>query len=222
MDKIFVVEDERKLCRELMAVLEINGYSCVSSENFEHMAKEILDAEPDLVLLDINLPGCDGFSICREVRQSSQVPILIVTSRDTNMDEVFGFHVGADDFITKPYNIHVLLARMERLLKRWGGQQKPDLRLTHKGVVLDILKSRIEYDGKQADLTKNELGIMRILMENKGNVIPRNEIIKALWEQDEFVEDSTLTVNINRIRKKLENMGVTDFLVTRRGHGYQV
>ena len=114
MDKIFVVEDERKLCMELMAVLEKNGYNCVSSENYEHMAKEILDAEPDLVLLDINLPGCDGFSICREVRQSSQVPILIVTSRDTNMDEVFGFHVGADDFITKPYNIHVLLARMER------------------------------------------------------------------------------------------------------------
>ena len=138
MDKIFVVEDERKLCMELMAVLEKNGYNCVSSENYEHMAKEILDAEPDLVLLDINLPGCDGFSICREVRQSSQVPILIVTSRDTNMDEVFGFHVGADDFITKPYNIHVLLARMERLLKRWGDQQKPDLRLTHKGVVLDI------------------------------------------------------------------------------------
>lgn len=219
MERIFIVEDERKLRQELMSLLEKSGFECRTTEDYKDAAAVILDASPDLVLLDINLPDADGFNICREIRQDSEVPIIIVTSLESNMDEVFGFHVGADDFITKPYSVHVLMARIERLLKRTG---KKEVRLTHRGATLDVLKSEISYRREKAELTKNELGILRVLMENKGNIIPRNELIRELWEQDEFVEDATLTVNINRLRKKLEDIGLKDFLITRRGQGYQV
>lgn len=223
MNHIFLLEDETKLRQELTAMLEKNGYECQTTEQYDQAADIILNAGPDLVLLDINLPQTDGFQICRELRQSTQIPIIIVTSRNSNMDEVFGLHVGADDFITKPYNVHVLLARIDRLLQRAGQQEnQKKVRLSHRGAVLDILKSEVIYQGQTAELTKNELGILRVLMENRGNIIPRNELIRELWEQDEFVEDATLTVNINRLRKKLEGIGLNDFLVTRRGQGYQV
>lgn len=223
MEQIFLIEDEPKLRQELIATLSKNGYQCQTTEHYESAAEEILKASPDLVLLDINLPETDGFNICRELRLTSKIPIIIVTSRNTSMDEVFALHVGADDFITKPYNVHVLLARIERLLKRTvQNEDGRELTLTHKGVTLDIRKSEVSYQGKRAELTKNELGILRVLLENKGSIIPRNEMIRELWEQDEFVEDATLTVNINRLRKKLEEIGIEDFLITRRGQGYQV
>lgn len=222
MQQIFIIEDELKLRQELITVLSKNGYQCQTTERYEDAAEEILKANPDLVLLDINLPVADGFNICKELRISSKVPIIIVTSRDSSMDEVFALHVGADDFITKPYNVHVLIARIERLLQRATQEEGKELTFTHKGVVLDIRRSEAIYQGNKVELTKNELGILRVLMENKGSIIPRNELIRELWEQDEFVEDATLTVNINRLRKKLEEIGVEDFLFTRRGLGYQV
>lgn len=221
MQRIFLIEDEQKLRKELIMVLSKNGYQCQTTERYSNAAEEILKGNPDLVLLDINLPDTDGFNICRELRVSSNIPIIIVTSRDTSMDEVFALHVGADDFITKPYNIHVLIARIERLLQRTIQEEKT-LTFTHKDVVLDVRKSEVVYQGKKVELTKNELGILRVLMENKGSIIPRNELIRELWEQDEFVEDATLTVNINRLRKKLEEIGLQDFLITRRGQGYLV
>lgn len=221
MERIYVVEDEEKLREELITVLTKNGYECRAAVEFEDVAGQIMKESPDIVLLDINLPVYDGFYICRELRKMSDVPVIIVTSSDSDMDELMGLNLGADDFITKPYNIHILLAHISTVLHRTYGR-KQSLILTHKRLSLDVLKSRISYQGKEAELTKNELGILRLLIENAGNIIPRNEIIRCLWEMEEFVEDSTLTVNINRLRKKLAEIGVEDYLETRRGQGYVV
>lgn len=221
MERIFIVEDEEKLRDELITVLSKNGYECKAAAQFEDVAGQIVKESPHIVLLDINLPVYDGFYICREVRKMSDVPIIIVTSSDNDMDELMGLNLGADDFITKPYNIHILLAHIATVLHRTYGR-KQSLILTHKGLSLDVLKSRVNYHGKEAELTKNELGILRLLIENAGNIIPRNEIIRCLWEMEEFVEDSTLTVNINRLRKKLAELGLENYLETKRGQGYVV
>lgn len=221
MERIFIVEDEEKLRDELITVLSKNGYECKAAAQFEDVAGQIVKESPHIVLLDINLPVYDGFYICREVRKMSDVPIIIVTSSDNDMDELMGLNLGADDFITKPYNIHILLAHIATVLHRTYGR-KQSLILTHKGLSLDVLKSRVSYQGKEAELTRNELGILRLLIENAGNIIPRNEIIRCLWEMEEFVEDSTLTVNINRLRKKLSEIGFENYLETKRGQGYVV
>ncbi|MDO5291976.1 MAG: response regulator transcription factor [bacterium] len=221
MEQIFLVEDEIKLRNELSTLLQRNGYKCLSSDNYEGIVEEILTAHPDLILLDLNLPVYDGFYICREVRKNTDIPIIAVTSSKSDLDELDMFHIGADDFITKPFNPRILMARIATVLKRKSGENKSML-LSHKGAVLDLLKGQVTHDGRTVELTKNEIGILKILIENKGAIIPRNEIISSLWEMAEFVEDSTLTVNINRIRKKLEEIGLKEYLITKRGLGYMV
>lgn len=221
MERIYIVEDEPRLRKELCGVLERNGYECITDEDFEHVTENILKMAPDLVLLDLSLPVHDGFYICRSLRAVSDVPIIIVTSSDSDMDELMSLNLGADDFITKPYNMHILQAHIATVLHRAYGR-KQSMLLSHKGLVLDLLKGRISYRGKEADLTKNELGILRLLMEHAGCIISRNDIICQLWEMEEFVEESTLNVNINRLRKKLAELGLDDYLVTKRGMGYMV
>lgn len=221
MEKLLIVEDEEKIRKELGAALEKKGYSCTLIDTFEDVAGQIEDAAPDLVLLDLNLPVQDGFTVCREVRSRMDVPIIVVTSSDSDMDELMSLNLGADDFITKPYNMHILQAHIATVLHRAYGR-KQSMLLSHKGLVLDLLKGRISYRGKEADLTKNELGILRLLMEHAGCIISRNDIICQLWEMEEFVEESTLNVNINRLRKKLAELGLDDYLVTKRGMGYMV
>lgn len=221
MERIYIVEDEPKLRDELCSVLEKNGYECIITEDFEHVTEDILREAPDLVLLDLNLPVYDGFYICRSLRQASDVPVIVVTSSDSDMDELMSLNLGADDFITKPYNIHILLAHISAVLLRIHGR-KNSLLLTHKGLTLDLSRSRAEYQGHRAELTKNELGILKLLMDHRGRIVARDELIRELWEMEEFVEDSTLTVNINRLRKKLSDIGLPDYLVTKRGQGYLV
>lgn len=221
MERIYIVEDEPKLRDELCSVLEKNGYECIITEDFEHVTEDILREAPDLVLLDLNLPVYDGFYICRSLRQISDVPVIVVTSSDSDMDELMSLNLGADDFITKPYNIHILLAHISAVLLRIHGR-KNNLLLTHKGLTLDLARSRAEYQGHRAELTKNELGILKLLMDHRGTIVARDELIRELWEMEEFVEDSTLTVNINRLRKKLSDIGLPDYLVTKRGQGYLV
>ena len=201
MYRIFIVEDNSGLREELRSVLEKNGYQCILAEAFENVTEDILKAAPDLVLLDLSLPVQDGFYICKSLRQVSQVPIIVVTSSSSDMDELMSLNLGADDFITKPYNIHILLAHMEAVLLRTCGA-KNSLTMEHNGLTLDIGKSRAVYDGKSIELTKNELGILKCLMEHKGVIVSRNELIEELWEMEEFVEDATLTVNINRQPQK--------------------
>ncbi|MDU4412274.1 response regulator [Paeniclostridium sordellii] len=221
MERIFIVEDEPKLREEMVTLLERNGYRCSTSEDYVNIISTIEDAKPDLVLLDINLPIYDGFYICKELRQNSDIPIIVVTSNKSDIDELLAMNLGADDFVNKPFNLRILLAHIGSVLKRAYGKEK-DLIITHNDVKLDILKSILSYKGKSIELTRTELGILKLLIENKGNIVPRNEIIRNLWEMEEFVEDNTLTVNVNRIRRKLEDIGLENYLITRRGQGYMV
>ena len=221
MQRIFIVEDEVRLRQELSTMLAKNGYICEEVDDFENIVANIIKKNPDLVLLDINLPVYDGFYICREIRKKSDIPIIIVTSRKSDIDELESLNMGADDFITKPFNPRILLAHIESVLKRC---QKPidSIILTHKRLTLDVLKSKAFYNDEYIDLTKNELGILKVLIENKGNIIPRTEIMRVLWEMEDFIEDATLTVNINRLRKKLSDLGLDEYIVTKRGQGYMV
>lgn len=219
--KIFVVEDETEICKELSVLLQKYGYAYESSTDFAHITDHILKAEADLVLLDINLPYQDGYTICREIRKQSDIPIIVLTSRNTDYDELMSLNIGADDFISKPYNAQVLIARIQKILKRTYEAQVNSV-LIHKGLTINLLKATASYGDKEVDLTKNELGILRLLVVNKGNVIPRDAIIDELWQSDEFIDENTLNVNIVRLRKKLSEIGAPDYLETKRGLGYKV
>ena len=221
MYRIFIVEDDEPIRIQLKVLLEKYGYQAVVSDDFEHMVDRIVEADPHLILLDINLPQFDGYHVCREIRRQSEVPIIMVTSRDSEVDELMSMNLGADDFITKPYHTQILLAHIAAILKR-AYHTETSRMLEHKGVSLDLSKSVVSFEGKQAELTKNEMRILHLLMENKGNIISRDEIMNDLWQSDEFVDDNTLTVNINRLRRKLEEVGVHQFLITKRGQGYLV
>ena len=219
--KIFIIEDEPAIREELEQLLGKYGYDCVSSDDFQNIGETALDAQADLILLDINLPYQDGFQVCRSIRQKSNVPIIILTSRNTDFDELMGLNIGADDFVSKPYNGQVLLARIQKILIRTYEVQSNTL-LTHKGLTLNLLRATISHNGNEKELTKNELGILRLLMLNKGNIIPRDAIIDELWQSEEFIDENTLNVNVVRLRKKLAEIGLPDYLETKRGMGYSV
>lgn len=219
--KIFIVEDEAAIREELMQMLQKYGYECESSDDFQNIGEKALSSKADLILLDINLPYQDGFQVCRYIRQKSNVPIIILTSRNTDFDELMGLNIGADDFVSKPYNGQVLLARIQKILARTYEVQSNTL-LTHKGLTLNLLRATISHNGNEKELTKNELGILRLLMLNKGNIIPRDAIIDELWQSEEFIDENTLNVNVVRLRKKLAEIGLPDYLETKRGMGYSV
>lgn len=219
--KIFIIEDELCIREELTQLLQRYGYECTSSEDFRKIGDIALSSGADMILLDINLPYQDGFQICRHIRQKSNVPIIILTSRNTDFDELMGLNIGADDFISKPYNSQVLLARIQKILARTYEVQSNTM-LVHKGLTLNLLKATVSYEGQEKELTKNELGILRMLMLNRGNIIPRDAIIDELWQSEDFIDENTLNVNIVRLRKKLAEIGLPDYLETKRGMGYCV
>lgn len=218
---IFIVEDDLVLRDELGKLLSSYGYKCSDTDDFENIIDIIIKKEPDLVLLDINLPYFDGYHICRELRKKSEVPIIIITSRNTEMDELMGINLGADDFVTKPFNKQILLARIGSILKRSQNRSNND-EIKYKGITLFLSKSEVSYNGKTIELTKNELKILSILIKNSGRIVSREELMDELWQSDEFVDDNTLTVNVNRLRHDLESIGVSDFINTKRGQGYVV
>ena len=219
MSKIFIVEDDKGLRDGIKKLLVSYGYTCEDTDDFSCVVEKIMDAKPDLILLDINLPYYDGFFICRALREKSQVPIIVVTSRSSEMDELMSMNLGADDYITKPYNTQILLARIGAVLKRTN-QSVTSLEYSHKGVCLNVGSGIVTFQGEEVELTKNEQRILILMMRHKGIIVSRDEIMNELWQSDEFVDDNTLTVNINRLRKKLEEIGVKDFLITKRGQGY--
>lgn len=221
MAKIFIVEDDTGLREELSELLTSYGHECVHTDDFKHVVERILEEGVDLVLLDINLPHYDGYYVCREVRSQSSVPIIVVTSRNSDMDELLSMNLGADDFITKPYNTQILLAHIGAVLKRTTDRVMLQV-LSHKGVTLNIANGVVSHEGKELELTKNEQRILTLMLRCKGSIVSRDEIMNELWQSDEFIDDNTLTVNINRLRKKLEEIGVVDFLITKRGQGYMV
>ncbi|MEG2460412.1 MAG: response regulator transcription factor [Clostridia bacterium] len=219
MKEILIIEDNEKIKEELKTFLNNNGYSTSSIDEFKNVAQQVLTIAPDLVLLDINLPCADGIYICKEIRKESAVPIIIVTSRNTEIDELMSINFGADDFVTKPYNTQILLARINNIFKRTSssaGQNKIDAGL----FVLDISKSVVEINKKEIELTKNELRILHILVQKRGQIVSRDDIMAYLWDSAMFVDDNTLTVNINRLRKKLESELLANVIETRRGQGY--
>lgn len=219
---IFIVEDDLRLREELSSLLSRYGYGCAAADGFEDVAGQVLAAGAQLVLLDLNLPRYDGYHVCRALRERSEVPIIVVTSRATELDELMSMNLGADDFLTKPYNTQILLARIARLLQRAYPAAGGAPLLEHGGVVLDLGRGVVRCGGREAELTRNETHLLRLLMKAPGQIVSRNALMNALWQSDAFVDDNTLTVNVNRLRKKLEALGCPGFLATRRGQGYLV
>lgn len=220
MEKIIIIEDDEVIREELQNFLERYGYEVKAPMNFNNIIQYVENENAELVLLDINLPVFDGYYICREIRKTSGVPIIIVTSRDSDLDELMSMNLGADDFITKPYNIEILLARITNILRRTGGGSKTNNILSYKDFNLNLLNATVIYKDRVLELTKNEVKILSYLINNKGNIVKRDSLMGYLWKSDYFVDDSTLTVNINRLRKKLEEIGIENTIETRRGLGY--
>lgn len=220
MQKILIVEDDEKLRGELETFLNKNGLNASSLKKFDNAIKDILEEKADLILLDINLPYKDGEYICREVRKQSNVPIIMVTSRDSEIDELLSLNYGADQYVTKPYNIQILLAKIVGLLKRnQNTEDNPD-KINCGEFVLNTAGRIIEKDDQKIELTKNEYNILEYLVIHRNRVVARDEIMDYLWESEQFVDDNTLNVNIKRLRTKLEELGLENQIETRRGQGY--
>ena len=222
MYKIYIVEDDKKIKNELSILLQKYGYQVLTCNNFENVIDNILQANPHLVILDVNLPLYDGYYICRKLRKVSSVPIIIVTSRDSESDELMSLNIGADDYIAKPYNFQILLSRIALILKRAYDMNKDSNIINYKDIELNVSNSTISYNNQTVELTKNELRILYLLMQNPSNIITRDQIMNELWQSEQFIDDNTLTVNVNRLRKKLEEINLKDFLKTKRGQGYMI
>ncbi len=220
MRKIIIIEDDEVIREELQSFLERYGYEVKAPLDMDNIINYIESENAELILLDINLPMYDGYYICREIRKTSEVPIIIVTSRDSEVDELMSMNLGADDFITKPYNTEILLARITNILKRTYGNIKTSSILSYRDFNLNLSNATIIYKDNSLELTKNEVKILSFLINNKGNIVKRDSLMEYLWKADFFVDDSTLNVNINRLRKKLEEIGIENPIETRRGMGY--
>lgn len=220
MSKILIVEDDEKLRDELEIFLNNNGYKAESIKKFDNTISDILKINPDLILLDINLPGADGEFICKEIRKQSNMAIIMITSRDNELDELISLNYGADHYITKPFNIQILLAKISSLLRRTNMLVENGNRIDAKDFILDMSKSTMEKDNKLVELTKNEYRILKYLLKNRDKIVSREDIMECLWDSENFIDDNTLTVNITRLRNKLEELGLKELLETKRGQGY--
>ncbi|HGM3509076.1 TPA: response regulator transcription factor [Clostridioides difficile] len=221
MFKIMVIEDDVSLKNIIAECLSKWGHDVHQIENLENIIEEFRNYKPQLVLLDINLPFYDGFHWCNEIRKISKVPIIFISSRNSNMDVIMGVNIGADDYIQKPFSIDVLIAKVNALLRRtYNFVENNSNQIVHNGVTLDLSTATISYEDNTIELTKNEIKILHELMKYKGQIVSRNKLMKKLWDNDWFVDDNTLTVNVNRIRSKLNEIGLEDFIETKRGLGY--
>lgn len=219
MQKILIIEDDEKIRSELETFLNKNGYETKTIVNFENTIEDSLNEKADLILLDINLPYADGEYICKEIRKNSDVPIIMVTSRDSEIDELISLNYGADQYVTKPYNIQILLAKIAGLLKRNQSNNTND-KIELEKFILNTSSRYVENGDKKIELTKNEYNIIYYLSLKKRKLVSRDEIMDYLWESESFIDDNTLSVNIKRIRDKLEEIGAKDSIETRRGQGY--
>lgn len=219
MQKILIIEDDEKLRYELEIFLNHQGYKAESLETFSNTINDILEINPSLILLDINLPTVDGEYVCKEIRKQSNMGIIIITSRDNELDELVSINYGADYYITKPFNIQILLAKINAVLRRTNSIKVND-KIDAKDFILNISNSTITKNDKTIDLTKNEYKILKYLVENRGKIVSREDIMECLWESESFIDDNTLSVNITRLRTKLEELELKDLIETRRGQGY--
>ena len=220
MQKILIVEDDEKLRHELKVFLDKNGFDAIEFDKFENPVENILNENADLILLDINLPFSDGKFILSEIRKVSDVPIMMITSMNNDIDELISLNYGADHYVTKPFNIQILLAKITGILKRSNNSNINLEKINCGKFILNISQSMIEKDDKKVELTKNELRILHFLVKNKNKIVSREDIMEHLWESESFIDDNTLTVNMKRLRNKLEELDLKDLIETKRGQGY--
>ncbi|KAB3530289.1 response regulator transcription factor [Alkaliphilus pronyensis] len=219
--KIMIVEDEPTIRDMLGESIRKWGYETIIFDDFNQVLEVFLKEKPHLVLMDINLPVFDGFHWCNKIRDVSKVPIIFISSRNTPMDMVMSMNMGGDDFIQKPFYEEVLIAKIKALLRRtYSYTETISTIIEHDGIMLNLNNGDVYYDDQKAELTKNEFKILNILMQNKGSVVSREKIMRSLWEDESFVDDNTLTVNIARIRKKLTDLGKENYIATMKGEGY--
>lgn len=221
MFKIMIIEDDAALKNEISEELTKWGHNLYEIVNLENIIEEFKTFSPQLVLLDINLPFYDGFHWCNEIRKLSKVPIIFMSSRSSNMDIIMGVNLGADDYIQKPFSIAVLVAKVNALLRRtYSFSESPADKITHNEVTLNLSTALLTYKDNTIELSKNEFKILIILMNKNGEIVSRDTLMKKLWDSDWYVDDNTLTVNINRLRSRLKQIGLDDFIETKRGLGY--
>ncbi|MGG1914425.1 response regulator transcription factor [Priestia megaterium] len=221
--KILIVEDDSKIYELVKEKFEQWSFEVDGVEDFQKVMEVFIAESPELVILDVNLPVYDGFYWCQQIRTVSKTPIVFLSSREHPMDIVMAMNVGADDYIQKPFNLDVLIAKVQALLRRTYsyGDTISDV-IEWNGAVLDLKKGSLHYNDREVHLTKNEFFILRLLLEERGKIVSREELMRRLWEDEKFVSDNTLSVNITRIRTKLEEIGLNDQIVTKKGQGYLV
>ncbi|MDD2494256.1 MAG: response regulator transcription factor [Tissierellia bacterium] len=222
MYKIMIIEDDLTIAKRLKDHLNKWDYRVIYITNFKNIIEQFNDFDPHIVLLDIMLPFFNGFYWCGEIRKISKVPVMFISSASDNLNIVMAMNMGGDDFIVKPFDLNVLTAKLGALLRRSYSLQGQINAIEHNGVILNLSDTTLTYENQKIELTKNDYKIMQILMENKGSVVSRDEIMQRLWESDQFIDDNTLTVNMTRLRKKLSELGLDNFIKTKKGIGYLV
>jgi DNA-binding response OmpR family regulator len=222
MYKILIVEDDPVIASLLVDGLNKWGYESEAIGDFMKVTDTFIEYQPHLVLLDISLPFYNGYYWCNEIRKISKVPIVFLSSHTENMDVIMAMNMGGDDYLTKPISLDLVVAKLQAILRRTYAYYTEIATLAVKGVILNLNDTTLCFEDKKLELTKNEFKIMQILMENKNNIVTRDQLMKKLWDSDSFIDDNTLTVNVNRLRKKLEDCGLADFINTKKGLGYLV
>jgi len=222
MYKIMIVEDDEIIARAIKNHIESWGWEVMCVTDFSSVLEQFVSFSPHLILMDLYLPFYNGYYWCTEIRKLSDVPIIFISSASDNMNIVMAMNMGGDDFITKPFDLNVLTAKVQALLRRaYDFGSSPNL-IEHRGAILNISDGTLAYRGSRIELSKNEFKILHVLMENRGKTVPRENLMARLWETDSFIDDNTLTVNVTRLRKKLEDYGLRDFIATKKGVGYMV
>ena len=219
MKKIMIVEDDKTISKELFYLLKNSDYDAYILENFKNAKDEIIKSNSDLILLDINIPFLNGELLLKEIRKESHIPVIMVTSKSNESDEVISYSYGADDYITKPYNPTILLLKINALLKRCDMNKAT---ISYKDLTFDIGKGIVKNNNKEAVLTKNEIIIFHMLLSNKDRIVSKDELMTELWNNDEYINENALTVNISRLRSKLDEMGYPNIIETRKGIGYTI
>lgn len=222
MYKIMIIEDDLTISEAIREHLSKWGYDVFCVTEFRNITEQVVDFDPHLVLLDVMLPFYNGFYWCNELRKISKVPVVFISSASDNMNIIMAMNMGGDDFITKPFDLNVLTAKVGALIRRTYSFQGRMNVIEHKGVILNLNDTTVSYNNQKVELTKNEFKILQLLMEHAGRVISREDIMQCLWESDSFIDDNTLTVNMTRLRKKLASLGLENFITTKKGLGYIV
>ena len=221
--RVYIVEDDKKIADIIAVNLKKWNYDSLIAKDFTDIEKEFIEYKPHMILLDIVLPYYDGFCWCEKIRRSSKAPIIFISSKNANMDIIMAVNMGGDDFIVKPFSINVLVAKVNALFRRAYSytNSEPDI-LEHNDMILNMAADCLIYKDSSVELSSNEKKILSILFRNNGKIVPREDIQRSLWDSEDFIDDNTLTVNINRIRKKLESLGLSEIIKTKKGSGYTI